>query len=53
MNRLLTQMITEELESAGLTVLLSEKLPQNDGCISFGQAVVALAHLKADQDARV
>lgn len=51
MNRLLTQMMTHDLEEAGLTILISEKLPQNDGCISFGQAVVALAHLKAQQGA--
>ncbi|MBQ6585675.1 MAG: carbamoyltransferase HypF [Coriobacteriales bacterium] len=43
MNRYLLSAIKDGLEAAGLTVLLGKELPCNDGCISYGQAVVALA----------
>lgn len=43
MNRYLRSTIHEGLEKAGLEVLENRNLPANDGCISFGQAVVALA----------
>ena len=45
MNRLLLQLFTSELKSAGLTVLVPHTVPVNDGCIAYGQAAVASAHL--------
>ncbi|MCL2655129.1 MAG: carbamoyltransferase HypF [Coriobacteriia bacterium] len=49
MNRLLLIGAREVLEARGLRVIVGEKLPVNDGCISFGQAVVAWARLHAPQ----
>lgn len=45
MNRLLLQLLTRELKSAGLTVLAPHTVPVNDGCIAYGQAAVASARL--------
>lgn len=45
MNRLLLQLLTRELKSAGLTVLVPHTVPVNDGCIAYGQAAVANARL--------
>ena len=45
MNRLLLQLLTRELKSMGLTVLIPHSVPVNDGCIAFGQAAIARAHL--------
>lgn len=45
MNRLLLQLLTSELKSAGLTVPVPHTVPVNDGCIAYGQAAVASAHL--------
>lgn len=45
MNRLLLQLLTRELKSAGLTVLVPHTVPVNDGCIAYGQAAVASARL--------
>ena len=45
MNRLLLQLLTRELKSMGLTVLIPRSLPVNDGCIAYGQAVIARARL--------
>ena len=45
MNRLLLQLLTRELKSAGLTVLIPHTVPVNDGCIAYGQAAVASARL--------
>ena len=42
-NRLLLELTTSLLEDAGLRVLVPERLPPNDGAISFGQAAVAAA----------
>ena len=42
-NRLLLELTTPLLEDAGLRVLVPERLPPNDGAISFGQAAVAAA----------
>jgi hydrogenase maturation protein HypF len=42
-NRLLLELTMPLLEQAGLRVLVSERLPPNDGAISFGQAAVAAA----------
>lgn len=45
MNRLLLQLLTRELKSMGLTVLVPHFVPVNDGCIAYGQAAIARAHL--------
>lgn len=45
MNRLLLQLLTRELKSAGLAVLVPHTVPVNDGCIAYGQAAVASARL--------
>jgi hydrogenase maturation protein HypF len=42
-NRLLLTWTTEALEALGLRVLVPERLPANDGGISYGQAAVAAA----------
>ncbi|WP_080800636.1 carbamoyltransferase HypF [Arabiibacter massiliensis] len=43
MNRYLIEHALAALEAAGFTVAVNRDLPPNDGCISFGQAVVAWA----------
>lgn len=45
MNRLLLQLLTRELKSMGLSVLIPQTVPVNDGCIAYGQAAVASARL--------
>ena len=45
MNRLLLQLPSRELKSMGLTVLVPHAVPVNDGCIAYGQAAIARAHL--------
>lgn len=45
MNRLLLQFLTRELKDAGLAVLVPHAVPVNDGCIAYGQAAIARAHL--------
>ena len=42
-NRLLLESVAAGLTSAGLRVLFPERLPMNDGGISYGQAAVAAA----------
>jgi hydrogenase maturation protein HypF len=42
-NRLLLGAVADRLEDAGLRVLVPERLPPNDGGISYGQAAVAAA----------
>ncbi len=42
-NRVLLERLAAALESAGLRVLVPERLPPNDGGISYGQAAVAAA----------
>ena len=41
MNRYLVEQSTARLGAAGFTVALNASLPPNDGCVSYGQAVVA------------
>ena len=43
MNRYLVEESTAQLGQAGFTVALNASLPPNDGCVSYGQAVVASA----------
>ncbi len=43
MNRYLIEHSIQALEQAGFTVVIHRDLPPNDGCISYGQAVVAWA----------
>lgn len=45
MNRLLLQLLTRELKSMGLTVMVPHTVPVNDGCIAYGQAAIARARL--------
>lgn len=45
MNRLLLQLLARELKDAGLTVLVPQTVPVNDGCIAYGQAAVARTRL--------
>ena len=45
MNRLLLRLLTRELRDAGLTVLVPHTVPVNDGCIAYGQSVIARARL--------
>ncbi len=45
MSRLLLQLLTRELKSMGLTVLIPHSVPVNDGCIAYGQAAIARARL--------
>jgi hydrogenase maturation protein HypF len=40
-NRLLLERVAAGIEAAGLRVLTSERLPPNDGAISYGQAAIA------------
>jgi hydrogenase maturation protein HypF len=42
-NRLLLERTAEDLRTAGLRVLVPERLPPNDGGIAYGQAAVAAA----------
>lgn len=46
MNRYLTERTLKLLETAGFTAVINCDLPPNDGCISYGQAVVAWATAK-------
>ncbi len=43
MNRYLVENACQKLGAMGFTVALNKDLPPNDGCISYGQAVVASA----------
>ncbi|MGI8507438.1 MAG: carbamoyltransferase HypF [Solirubrobacteraceae bacterium] len=46
-NRLLLETVAAGLERAGLEVLIPERLPPNDGGISYGQAAIAAARDRA------
>jgi hydrogenase maturation protein HypF len=49
-NRLLLETVSGELERRELRVIVPERLPPNDGGISFGQAAVAAAALERGAD---
>ena len=42
-NRVLLDDVSARLRRAGLRVLVPERLPPNDGAISYGQVAVAVA----------
>jgi hydrogenase maturation protein HypF len=42
-NRLLLERVAGQLQAAGLRVLTPQRLPPNDGAISYGQAAIAAA----------
>jgi hydrogenase maturation protein HypF len=44
-NRRLLESVSQGCAAAGLRVLVPERLPVNDGGISFGQAAVAAARM--------
>jgi len=46
MNRILSELVVQRLEAQGVRVLVHRRVPPNDGCIAFGQAVVAGATRK-------
>ncbi len=45
-NRLLLEGVAARVESAGLRALVAERLPPNDGAISYGQAAIAAAAVR-------
>ncbi len=47
MNRYLVEHALARLEAGGFSVAVNRDLPPNDGCVSFGQAVVAWAQERA------
>ncbi len=49
LNRYLVEHATTLLQEAGFTVALNRDLPPSDGCISYGQAVVAWAQDKTSE----
>ena len=44
-NKFLTKLVSEKLINEGYQVLKHSKIPANDGGLSFGQALVAIAQL--------
>ncbi len=50
MNRYLVENASARLGALGFTVALNKDLPPNDGCISYGQAVVAAARVSGKDD---
>jgi hydrogenase maturation protein HypF len=48
-NRPLLERLTANLRSTGLRVLTPERLPPNDGGISYGQAAVAAARIASEE----
>lgn len=49
-NSVLFQLVHRSLEEKGLTVLSHSKYPANDGGISLGQAVIALANMQGENE---
>jgi hydrogenase maturation protein HypF len=44
-NRLLSRLMIRELTHAGFKVFTHRQLPDNDGCVSYGQVILANTHL--------
>lgn len=51
MNRYVIEQALERLEQAGFTIAINRELPPNDGCVSFGQSVVAWSKKTIEQEA--
>ena len=51
LNRYLLEHVVPALQGNGFTVALNRDLPPSDGCISYGQAVVAWAARRTDETA--
>jgi hydrogenase maturation protein HypF len=51
-NRLLTRLLKQELNAMGFEVLLHRNISPGDGGLSYGQAAVAAAQMKAEFDRR-
>ena len=49
MNRFLTERVLSLLEGEGFTAAINRDLPPNDGCVSYGQAVIACAQDKTSE----
>ncbi len=49
MNRYIVEHALPALSEAGFTAAINRDLPPNDGCISFGQAVVAASSVRPDE----
>jgi len=49
MNRILLERTVKTLEDKGMYVLVNERLPSNDGSVSFGQVMIANALLREEQ----
>ena len=49
MNRFLIERVLALLEGEGFTAAINRDLPPNDGCVSYGQAVIACAQGKTSE----
>ena len=49
MNRFLIERVLALLEGEGFTAAINRDLPPNDGCVSYGQAVIACAQDKTSE----
>ncbi len=49
-NRILLSMVVNALEKMGLEVYFNQKFPPGDGCVSLGQATVAIAKLRESKN---
>lgn len=45
-NRIVSTKLEESLQDLGFDVYKNRELPPNDGCIAYGQAIVAQARLE-------
>lgn len=50
MNRYLMEHALAALEQAGFTVAINRELPPNDGCVSYGEAVVSFAKTEVSRE---